>query len=351
MPVTTLKKSKFYGLQILRGISSLLVVLFHLTETIKGEGHGTFLNGIFKNSSSAVSIFFVLSGFIIYVSSKKLINSKSTGLFYAKRLIRIFPVYWFSISYVTLYLYFLKPSNLPDSFPEWIKTLILFPGHTMLNGVSWSLSYELFFYLLFGLLILNSKSKYFLFLLILLSLARCLSIIDIDFNYSNFIFSYGNILFSMGVITAIASEKIKIRNAKTSIFLFMASFVIYIYWDYLQADRTFLYDFLVGIFSCLFIITLLGAEPLFDNKIFRPLIVLGNISYSLYLIHLPILNFFVKKILPYNLPTSLEYFLFAILIGVIIFFSYLSYIFIEKPSVRFLNKMQDKSQNNIQLAK
>ncbi len=129
----------FDSIQILRGITALFIILEHIR----------FLNcGAF-----GVDIFFCLSGFVIMSSTHK-----STEFFLRKRLARILPLYYILTlgTYAALLL-------LPDMFaqsraePEFlIKSLLFIPfdigGGVLqpLMRVGWTINCEIFFYLLFA---------------------------------------------------------------------------------------------------------------------------------------------------------------------------------------------------------
>ncbi|WP_292011161.1 acyltransferase, partial [Chryseobacterium sp.] len=88
---------KLNNLQILRGISALLVCCFHFSSYINFENFhlGDIL---FKKGSIGVQIFFVISGFImVYTTQKKDYSkdiAKQISIFYKKRIIRIVPLYY-----------------------------------------------------------------------------------------------------------------------------------------------------------------------------------------------------------------------------------------------------------------
>ena len=81
---TTFRKD----IQFLRAIAVLAVVLFHLDETYLMSG---FLG---------VDVFFVISGYVVTMSLNKkadFFSSKDIGIFYLKRIKRLFPALYFSI--------------------------------------------------------------------------------------------------------------------------------------------------------------------------------------------------------------------------------------------------------------
>lgn len=128
----------FQNIQALRGIAALFIVLEHVR----------FLNcGAF-----AVDIFFCISGFMIMFSTHK-----DTKYFFAKRLIRILPLYYL-VTLFTFLMLLLFPDMFAVTSPNiafLIKSLLFIPfdigGGAIqpLVRIGWTVNCEVFFYLLF----------------------------------------------------------------------------------------------------------------------------------------------------------------------------------------------------------
>src|SRR5882724_7218383 len=153
-------QSRIYTIDSLRGIASLAVCWFHLTN-----GNSAFLpDGLLKSSGRygwlGVEMFFVISGFVIpYSLHKACYELKSFGTFVAKRIIRLDPPYLASIV-IILALGFVSP-HLPGFKGEPFSVspvmvllhlgyLNVFFGYEWLNPVFWTLAIELQYYLLIG---------------------------------------------------------------------------------------------------------------------------------------------------------------------------------------------------------
>jgi exopolysaccharide production protein ExoZ len=119
----------FYLLQWLRFLAALMVLLFHLH--------------LYPSGYKGVDIFFVISGFVMYYTL--LYRDRPTALkFIINRVTKIFFLYWVALAF----LFIIMPFKLDtDSF----QSFLLVPGHRSLLGVSWSLSYELYFYFVVGI--------------------------------------------------------------------------------------------------------------------------------------------------------------------------------------------------------
>ena len=156
---TITQKNNF---DLIRLVLALVVFLFHVSElTGKNEFHFMIH---FANASVAVHSFFIVSGFLIFMSYER---SKSVKQYFSKRLKRIAPGYIAVILLCFLFLSLL--SKLPAiqyfSSPESAKYLLanlsmlnfihpnlpgVFDGHryTSVNGALWTIKVELAFYLI-----------------------------------------------------------------------------------------------------------------------------------------------------------------------------------------------------------
>ena len=133
-----------YNLQILRGIAAVGVVFYHTAFLLPGNVHTDF---------SGVSIFFVISGFIMCF-----ITRQSAEDFLPKRIIRIVPMYWLcTIAFVVInhrLFKLFKPSTWTTDTTLAIdipQSLLFLPSEKApLLGVGWTLNFEIYFYLVFA---------------------------------------------------------------------------------------------------------------------------------------------------------------------------------------------------------
>lgn len=146
------------GIQYLRAVAALMVVVFHLEPQLRRMGYAGFWP---KGLSSGVDIFFVISGVIMWVTT----SGRSVGVveFWRRRVTRIVPLYWaFTLLMVGFMLVF--PAVLQSSrYESWhvaASFLFLPAQHPVTMSMEpvvmpgWTLNYEIFFYLIFGLWLL-----------------------------------------------------------------------------------------------------------------------------------------------------------------------------------------------------
>jgi len=148
-----------YNIQFLRFVAAMLVVLYHSAAGLPPNDSA--FQFIFSTSESlgfaGVDIFFVISGFIMAFTSSNHSGFTDSFDFARRRLARIFSGYWpFFVLAVVIFGYF-RPDHYADS--NLLKSFFLWPQslNYILLELTWTLSYELYFYLLFSLLILFSN--------------------------------------------------------------------------------------------------------------------------------------------------------------------------------------------------
>jgi peptidoglycan/LPS O-acetylase OafA/YrhL len=158
-----------YNIQFLRFVAAMLVVLYHSANGL--PANDSVFQAVFSAGGSlgfaGVDIFFVISGFIMAHTSSSHSGVSDSFDFVRRRLARIFSGYWpFFVLTLVIFGYFrpehFAEANLLKSFFLWPQSL----NHVLLE-LTWTLSYELYFYLLFSLLILfsNPRTRYVYILL------------------------------------------------------------------------------------------------------------------------------------------------------------------------------------------
>jgi exopolysaccharide production protein ExoZ len=143
--------NKLHGIQYLRGLAALAVVVFHAAER---AGHH------FTIGAAGVDVFFVISGFIMWVIADG--RALTPAKFMADRLKRIAPPYWIvTLIMVAGGLAGLFP-NLVLSWQHIIGSLFFIPSRSPSDGhvwpilvQGWTLNYEMLFYAVFAVFALS----------------------------------------------------------------------------------------------------------------------------------------------------------------------------------------------------
>ena len=327
---------KLNNLQILRGISALLVCCFHFRDDLN-FGNLKLGEFLFSKGGIGVPIFFVISGFIMVFTTQK-INFKTGNIsnqiisFYKKRIIRIIPLYYLlTIAWIivggNILLYFSGESlqRLIHSFlflPQKDTFPVLFLG--------WSLNYEMFFYLVFGISLIFTTRRY----IFIIALFITTYILGLIFNFENaflqMVTSPLNLHFVAGILFGIILTKNNI-DRKYSIFLSAAGILFFalMFFKVITIKSQLLSLLIVSIF----VLSFLLFDYSFKWKGNKALIFLGDISYSLYLSH-PFVEIIFKRFKIQNDIFKVPFFLIKIA-AVIAVASFLYY-FIEKKVTDYL---------------
>lgn len=293
-------KQSINTIEVSRGIAALLVVIYHISRHYRSN-FGEFPFGNFTEIGHiGVDFFFVLSGFIIFYVHKKDLNEPQMLMPYVKkRVTRIFPLFWIVFFSTLALVPFVESQTFPNT-ANIIWQFFLLPSGMggLVVGVSWTLQFELLFYVCFGILILNKKIG-----ILVLSL-WCSAILWVQFIQDNtvvspflrFIFSAYVYQFILGALAAYLTTKI--QPTRQSLFVFSGTIIIllmYILERFYGVDgHEGLSKIIYGVgFACL-IIGLVLYERIFVFKPWRVFLVMGKSSYSIYLTHLLISGIYFK---------------------------------------------------------
>lgn len=331
----------------IRGLSILFVLFYHI--------------GVIKSGFLGVDIFFILSGFLITMVIYNQIeeNRFSFKSFYMKRVFRIFPM-----ALIVLLLSFMISSQIlfKNEFEEFLKYFhyaITFRSNILSMqeldyfdlGVNfkplvhyWSLAVEIHFYLIIPFILYYFLKKdqikqLFLVVLafILCSIIYSITYIDSRGNYFSTFSRIYEFLIGVGVFLfykyknnnyTINKQIFNLLNIIIMAFIFS---IIIIDLEILNTIKSLIISLLVAILILNNII--FNYKNIFlENRILSNI---GLISYSLYLIHYPVLAF--SRII-YGRELFISESL--ILLLVIFFLSILSYEYIEKRFIHSKNKIK-----------
>ncbi|TCM57769.1 peptidoglycan/LPS O-acetylase OafA/YrhL [Rhizobium sp. PP-F2F-G48] len=367
------KPVRFDALDSWRGIAALLVALFHF------QAAGYFYAVPFvRNGNLAVPFFFVLSGFVITHAYRASLDGPQEGLrFMIRRFGRLYPLHIVTLGILILLetakLYlsshgyhgseapFAGTNDVPSLVANMflLQAIIPFPELTW-NAPSWSISTEFYTYLIFvavvlgfgtyrqwGAVIMFAASGLLLFWLddiqTTLNLASGLGLVQCVFGFFT-----GNLTYDLYLrlrdkpyLTGTAPE------------LVATTIMVLLFWfkpRYVAADiiafgvAILLFSFERGQISRLLRV--------------RPLLLLGTLSYSIYLVHFIVFTilFAAVRIAQGRLgvdlirfdglhdrldfgPAGLMDLVALAYIGVVLMFATITYRFVEEPGRRFFNRV------------
>ena len=159
-------KSTFTGIQALRFVAAMLVVLAHSTAMVNERMHLDMFK--WRAGWSGVDIFFVISGFVMAISSGGLMQrANGWKIFLTRRLIRIVPLYWVATTLKLATILALPTLALDSPLELWntIASYLFIPTFddksllaAPLLKVGWTLNYEMLFYAIFTMALFLGKS-------------------------------------------------------------------------------------------------------------------------------------------------------------------------------------------------
>ncbi len=325
----------------MRGVASLLVLLTHIA--VKGSQYG---NGALKGFSvgdAGVDLFFIISGYIMCVSTYN--QHLSFTQFIIRRIKRIIPLYWLVTTLALIvYLYNSKLVNSSGGETSILASYTLIPnGKRLLNDNGWTLSYEFFFYFIFGYFIKEGTYRAMqassVILLSLIVIGLCF-----NFNGRLFIFStksfFIEFVFGMGCFYLFNMKNIQLKY-KYSIGLLMLGLLLFslqIFFKIPEYEKWRGLDW--GIKMLFIFIGLLSLEDLIQRSSFLAknlLLEIGNSSYSLYLIHPFVLSGTAMCLKRFGMASNP--YLFAIILLVFsVAIGHLVYLYVERPLTSLMKK-------------
>ena len=345
------RNNNFDLVRLFAALQVAFVHVFHIMEVTPGDITGPILKFLYL--FPGVPIFFFISGFLI---SKSYENNHCIKEYFQNRILRLFPALIVCVIFSIILV--ISSGYLADKNVTWLELFLLFIakitflqfynpdylrayGDGVLNGSLWTITVEIQFYILTPLIYLvlnkyrNISVNYLLFSLIL------------TFLLFNRLYYYLPNLISEIVIT---------KLTKVSFLPWLYMFLLGIY---IQKNFDFFYKYLSGKFYIIFPVYIITAYIFSTqgaslgnnvNPVIGILLVLtifslaysmpnlgkkllkGNdISYGLYIYHMPVVNWLIF----HNYYRETGYSLLALCISIML--ALISWRFIERPALRFKN--------------
>jgi len=308
----------------MRGIAIISVMLYHyffvyhkseLTESLSPALQYFRLSNDWLNLGVfAVSIFFLISGFVINMSLRGEGSIKETVKFAIKRFFRLYPAYWFAIVLIITSTCFYGN---PDKY-KLVQILVNmtmlqdFFGIEHIDGVFWTLMIEIKFYVLMAFVFLigaRNSLKGIILALIVISLVT-----------GKYVFMYPALMFFGAIIyfDFIGKKQINLRNIVFSLVLVLVFSLVVkddVYGAFIGKSIAFL-------FSIIIFLTLIS----WNKKLGRFLAFMGMVSYSFYLLH-QVIGYLILD----AISGALGWSSYLITYLIITTAAYISFRYVEKP--------------------
>lgn len=340
---------QFTGVQILRLLAAMLVVVMHTTQAVSIHITGTGPDHYWAEGSAGVDIFFVISGFVMAMSTSAssgdgMSRLSAAGIFLKRRLLRIVPLYWFYT--------FLKAALLL-ALPYLATRAVLEPGHFVASlffipavsplgltepalPVGWTLNFEMLFYTVFAVAVALGapRIKFCLLAFLLIFLARRYlpASVALTFYAQSIVFE-----FILGVCVAHVFLNYRKATPATGLFAVVAGifFIFGIDWG-ASSDR-------LATWGCGAALAVMGAvwlEPWTVSAPLAPLTsrlsFLGDASYSIYLSHTFVVPAGVLALKHLGVASSLV--IVPTIALVVVIAGCISYVWLERPMTTLLKR-------------
>ena len=342
------RKGRYGTIDGLRGYLALAVFVHHFIITWYWQNSGAWVNPpedyFYNFGEVGVMLFFMITGFL-FISKIIAGNGRMDWYrLYKSRIFRIYPLYLFSLLIITIIIFIETDLQIQVEWSTLVKQYVKwFAYHgTMINdhtqsqlinaGVDWTLKYEWLFYLSLPLIALMvTKSRYALMALFVLS--------GLLFIFPTYLSSFSTRYFFFFAIGGMVAHFYTACSKRTTLLAFVDSrygsvvtVAVLIFALFYSGTGSIIHVVSVSLF---FLLIVLGSSVfgLFRSK---ASVLLGEISYSIYLLHGIILYalFSSGDIIDLTEISLLEYlYILPVVALLVILFSASTYLEIEKPGV------------------
>lgn len=381
--VSLKENDKLGTIQLLRGLAALMVVFGHYCGYLNGVYSDPNLGPkLFPNAAFSVDVFFIISGFIMVYSTNRILKRPVLD-FFIKRAFRIYPVYYLVLS-LTILLYYIDYNSWSffgdiASIHTIIKSFLLIPldisaqapfyGYSLVQ-TAWTLSYEIYFYIVFGLSMMMSV-KYRSIICITIIITLCILIqftltnnvttypYDATFNrqsiLSNILFISNPIVLDFIVGVIIGEIYLKTKDNfwnKTGVYYIALGMVVFSANAWLSTFGSghglfWKNGILSGGVSAFLFCGLLYIDKYHKLKLPTWVYYFGAISYSLYIVHIPLQIIFEKLQLHLMaIPLDNGFVKFISMIVFAIYVSAILHRFVEKPFIKISRKLCAKIERS-----
>jgi exopolysaccharide production protein ExoZ len=334
-----------HSIQFLRFVAAALVVFFHANVALNlsyPEIVSRNFNYLASFGASGVHIFFVISGFVMfYTSFAKTRSDFSPQAFLMRRLIRIYPIYiLYALSFLLAYKGLSTEYRLATG--QIVGSLLLIPDYSsLIIGPGWTLSYEIYFYLCFAILMTLGSTRGMV-ALTLFFLSSIVTGIVLHPDQPIIRVATNPLLMEFIAGAWIAYYLIFFRPIHSMLSNLMmlagiAGFAIGLLAGYSRFPSTLVWAFPSALLVAGLVFKEFGGQ---SPKLIRAISFLGDSSYSLYLLHIMLVDAFLYSMgLFLPLPTLEPLVICTLLTILCCLVSIFCYHFIEHPMLLYLQRV------------
>lgn len=340
-------KHRILILDALRGIAALWVVLFHFTLSRPQE------QLFFKFGTTGVDLFFMISGFVIFMSVQ---NIKTIQAFAIIRFCRLYPTYLAAVTFTFALIVakYLFQNNVESiNFLQYLANLTMFQFYFRiadLDGPYWTMIIEMLFYFIIGILFyFNLLKKTIVFgVLYILSMIVLLLFFNSNAILSFILSSIPLLKFLPLFLSGILFYNIWTKNGtKISNYLLLLGCLTcqILLYKFLRSSifiNQLEYAVMISIYYFLFVLFVNHQLNFIVTKL---TLFLGKISFALYLVHQYLGNEIIIPFLTNTLHLNFWIAAFAIALPIVILIAYNITHYIEVPIGIKLKKYLNNKYN------
>ncbi|WP_321963030.1 acyltransferase [Paraburkholderia sp. J7] len=357
----------------IRGVAALSVALYHFNGFLRDGG--TIVNSFYL----FVDLFFILSGFVIFRAYGERLSTRAQfGNFVTRRIGRLYPLHVFATIFFVVVVAasrLLKSAMIhvgfgaglgglgsePFAFPTWsaiaINSLLLQGigpfSHYTINGPSWSISTEFYAYLVLGLSVYFLKGRVLVVLLTIIACSgmgfawygsvyvdHCLQVSHCLDSHLDYAFPRCIASFILGAFAEWVASKLYWKRLLTISFvqLMAAVLAVCVMWKSISAPA---WAFTTPLCFLLVVVALASDRGVLATALqTRPCQYLGKVSYSIYMVHAPLV--FVGHITLKPIPFAAKLGVLAAYVLLVLLISALTFRFIETPGREFARKLSNQ---------
>jgi peptidoglycan/LPS O-acetylase OafA/YrhL len=357
-------------IDLLRGASVLVVMLLHYNLSYRLQSSPLqawvsvpTLRAIFYNGNYGVSVFFVISGFLITTNILRRYGSLAgidIAHFYKLRFFRLYPLVVLALVVIAV-LGLAGFSNFSNSvhgkslgngffvianlsvLTFWHNVLMEMTGYfNYAMNIYWSLSVEEVFYLLYPLVLVAVRRRWQLVLLAFFCMVVGPLYRGVHKDDELF-YMYGNLacvdMLTYGCAAAIVASRLKLANAGRQAIGMLACLVMgWIYMRGIRGNEALGATYL-GIAAAVFLVVVSGLPAgRIAHRLASPLAWLGARSYELYLFHIVVLGIIVDRLPRESMTAEQKLPMLAVFFALSVLLAWAAARFVGDPLNRLLRR-------------
>ncbi|WP_441234171.1 acyltransferase family protein [Bradyrhizobium sp. 930_D9_N1_4] len=342
-------RTTILSVQVMRGLAAVAVAIFHAHVILARPEYGgfTILPSIATKGWLGVNFFFVLSGFIIMFAHANDVGRPDRIANYVwKRFSRVYPVYWIFLTFFLAAAYRgIGHPNFSWDNANILTAYALFKlcdQFSLPLQVAWTLFYEVTFYAVFIVLLVNRTVG----IAVLSAWMLCVAFSSLVLgNVEWGLLNIWNAYFVVGMLVYLLYRKMDGRWAIPLLISGTLLLLVMLRGYIKEMEYAQTHPWMMISIALPFAMILLGcvlAEQRYGWKPPRVLLNLGDSTYAIYLVHSPaitmiaLLNYkFAAGVVP---PMAL----FAITCVGSIAAGVLAHMFVERPVLGFLKSLETR---------